>query len=81
MTRQQEAERKERERRRKRETLEAQITLLRKQFEMEEEEAEISAAQDFSKAELNAENRRAMARSRKADTGDGSTRPKKLSKI
>jgi len=70
MTRQQEAERKERERQRKREALEAQITLLRKQFEMEEEEAEISAAQDFSKEELNAENRQAMARSRKADTSE-----------
>lgn len=81
MMRQQEAERKERERRRKREALEARIALLRKQFEMDEEEAEISTAQDFSKEKLNAENRQAMARSRKADTGDGSTRPKKVSKI
>jgi circadian clock protein KaiC len=80
MMRQQEAERKERERRRKREALEARIGLLRQQFEMDEEEAEISSAQDFSQEKQNTENRQAMARSRKADT-DGSTRPKKVSKI
>jgi circadian clock protein KaiC len=81
MMRQQEAERKERERRRKREVLEARITSLRKEFEMDEEEAEISSAQDSSKEKQSAENRQAMARSRKADTADGSTRPKKVSKI
>ena len=79
--RKQEPERKERERRRKREALEAQIALLRKQFDMEEEEAEVSTAQNFSKEEQNAEDRRAMARSRKADAADGSTRPTKVSKI
>jgi hypothetical protein len=60
--------------------LEARIGLLRQQFEMDEEEAEISSAQDFSQEKQNTENRQAMARSRKADT-DGSTRPKKVSKI
>src|SRR5579859_6191667 len=80
-TRQQETAHRLAELERTRRNLEARITLLRKQFEMEEEEAEISAAQNFSKEELNTENRQAMARSRKADTGDGSTRPKKLSKI
>ena len=80
MLRQQEAERKERERRRKREALEAQIALLRKQFEMDEEEAEISSAQDSSKEKQHSEDRQAMARSRRADTGDGFPRPKKVSK-
>ena len=80
LMRQQEGARKDRERRRKREALEAQIALLRQQFEMDEEEAEISSAQDSSKEKQNAEDRRAMARSRKADTGDGFPHPKRALK-
>ncbi|HUD56827.1 MAG TPA: ATPase domain-containing protein [Terracidiphilus sp.] len=67
MVRQQEAERKQRELQRKREALEARIVALRKEFELEEEEAETSNTQDVSREKLIAENREAMARSRRSD--------------
>ncbi len=73
--RRQDAERKDRERIRKRELLEARIAALRKEFEMEEEEAETYVAQEVSREKLIAENREAMARSRHADrTKDGTVR-------
>jgi circadian clock protein KaiC len=65
--REEEAERKERERTRKREALEARIAALRKDFESEEEEAERDITQDMDREKLIAENREAMARSRRAD--------------
>jgi circadian clock protein KaiC len=67
LVRRQDAERKDRERIRKRELLEARIAALRKEFEMEEAEAETSNAQEVSREKLVAENREAMARSRHAD--------------
>ncbi len=69
--RQQEASRRERDRMRKREALEARIEALRKEFEVEEEEAETSGAQDISREKIIAENRAAMARSRQADGMNG----------
>ena len=74
--RQQEAQRKERERTRKREALEARIAALRKEFEVEEEEAATSASQDVSREKVIAENREAMSRSRQADLAKGSAVPK-----
>ena len=74
--RQQEAQRKERERTRKREALEARIAALRKEFEVEEEEAATSASQDVSREKVIAENREAMSRSRQADMVKGSALPK-----
>ena len=74
--RQQEAQRKERERTRKREALEARIAALRKEFEVEEEEAATSASQDVSREKVIAENREAMSRSRQADMVKGSAAPK-----
>jgi circadian clock protein KaiC len=74
--RQQEAQRKERERTRKREALEARIAALRKEFEVEEEEAATSASQDVSREKVIAENREAMSRSRQADLAKGSALPK-----
>jgi circadian clock protein KaiC len=74
--RQQEAERKDRERIRKRELLEARIAALRKEFEVEEEEAESSSAQESSREKLMTENREAMARSRHADRVKEATVPK-----
>jgi circadian clock protein KaiC len=71
LTRQQEAERRDRDRMRKREALEARIAALRKEFEVEEREAEVSGAQEMSREELSAKDREAMARSRKADATDG----------
>ena len=76
VVRQQEAERKDRERIRKRELLEARIAALRKEFEMEEEEAESSSAQESSREKLMTENREAMARSRHADRVKEATVPK-----
>ena len=46
LERQQEAERRDRDRTRKREALEARIAALRKEFEVEEAEAETFSAQD-----------------------------------
>jgi circadian clock protein KaiC len=74
--RQQEAQRKERERTRKREALEARIAALRKEFEVEEEEAATSASQGVSREKVIAENREAMSRSRQADMVKGSALPK-----
>jgi circadian clock protein KaiC len=71
LARQQEAERRDRDRMRKREALEARIAALRKEFEVEEREAEVSGAQEMSREELSAKDREAMARSRKADATDG----------
>jgi circadian clock protein KaiC len=73
MVRQQEVERKDRARMRKRELLEARIAALRKEFEMEEEDAEISSAQESWRARIASENREAMARSRHADRGKDGT--------
>jgi len=67
LVRRQDAERKDRERICKRELLEARIAALRKEFEMEEAEAESNNAQEVSREKLVAENREAMARSRHAD--------------
>jgi len=77
VARQQEAERKERDRTRKREALEARIAALRKDFEVEEEEAQTSEGQDALREELMAANREAMARSRKADVANGSSSRKR----
>jgi circadian clock protein KaiC len=71
VARQQEAGRRERDRTRKREALEARIEALRKEFEVEEDEADTSGAQDVSREEIIAENRAAMARSRQADGVNG----------
>src|ERR1700722_5448547 len=67
LVRQEDADRKERERNRKREALEARIEALRKEFEADEEEAKRSIAEDSDRERLIAENRDAMARSRRAD--------------
>ncbi len=79
LARQQEAERRERDRIRRREALEARIQALRKEFEIEEDEAARLAVEDVSREKLVTENRAAMARSRHADAGDGSARPRKRS--
>jgi circadian clock protein KaiC len=71
VARQQEAGRRERDRTRKREALEARIEALRKEFDVEEDEADTSGAQDVSREEIIAENRAAMARSRQADGVNG----------
>jgi circadian clock protein KaiC len=67
LERQQDAERKGRERARKRELLEARIAALRKEFEMEQEEAEADNAQEVLRQKVIAQDREAMARSRHAD--------------
>jgi len=78
LARQQDAERKDRDRMRKREALEARIAALRKEFEVEEAEAEAASLQDASREEMIADNREAMSRSRQADLvrngGDGKPR-------
>jgi len=67
LERQQEAERKGRERERKRELLEARIAALRKEFEIDQEEAEADSAQEVLRQKVIAQDREAMARSRHAD--------------
>ncbi len=64
---QHDAERKDRDRTRKREALEARISALRKEFEVEEAEAETASAQDVSREAVVEKNREAMSRSRQAD--------------
>lgn len=81
MMRQEKFERKERERTRKREALEARIAALRKDFEAEEDEAELDISQDLDREQMVAENREAMARSRKADVDKiGVSRSRKKAK-
>jgi circadian clock protein KaiC len=67
LARRQDAERKDRDRIRKREALEARIAALRKEFAVEEAEAETSTLEDVSREEMIAENREVMSRSRQAD--------------
>jgi circadian clock protein KaiC len=65
--RQEESERRLRERARKRDALEARIAALRKEFEIEEEEAETLSAQQEAQEEAIRANAQTMARSRRAD--------------
>ena len=67
LARKQEAERRDRDRMRRREALEARVASLRKEFEVEEAEAENLASEDVSREEFIAENRQAMSRSRQGD--------------
>ena len=69
LERQQEAEFRERERVRKREALEARIDALRKEFEIQEDAAVRLETLEGARQRVTEENREAMARSRKADTG------------
>ena len=70
LIRQQEAERKDRELGRKREALEARISALRKEFEVEQAEAQAADGEEKKRERALAESRTAMARSRKADAAD-----------
>jgi circadian clock protein KaiC len=74
--RQQEADRRERDRVRKREALEARIIALRKEFEIEEVEAQTTTAQEVSRETIIVENREAMSRSRQSDLVKGGTSTK-----
>jgi circadian clock protein KaiC len=70
----QEEERKQRERERKREALEAKIVALRKEFDVEDAEASLSASEERSRRERLEDDRQTMATSRGADTGNGNSR-------
>jgi circadian clock protein KaiC len=78
--RQQGVELRERERQRKREALEARIEALRKEFEIEEEEAARLEVLEVAREETINENRQAMARSRRADAGNGVKASRKASR-
>src|SRR6202522_2947377 len=78
LARQQDAERRNRDRTRKREVLEARIVALRKEFELDEAEAETSSAQDLSREEMITADREAMSRSRQADVVKGGGVAKRL---
>ncbi len=67
LARKQEAERRDRDRMRRREALEARVASLRKEFEVEEAEAENLTSEEVSREEFIAENRQAMSRSRQGD--------------
>jgi circadian clock protein KaiC len=79
LARRQDAERKERDRMRKREALEARISALRKEFEVEEAEAEAARVEDITREGTISGDREAMSRSRQADlnkNGDTAKRRK-----
>ena len=67
LARRQGAERNQRKRMRKREALEARIAALRKEFEVEETEAEAARAEDVLREEMIADDREAISRNRQAD--------------
>jgi hypothetical protein len=71
LTRQQELTTKQLEQKRKREALEARILALRKEFEAEEEDAALMTTLAMAREAVIGEARDAMARSRKADVGNG----------
>jgi circadian clock protein KaiC len=72
--RRQSAQAKQRERVRKRAALEARIEALRKEFESEETESEVSTAEDGERERAAAADREAMKRSRRGDNGIGAPR-------
>jgi circadian clock protein KaiC len=67
LARRQDAERRDRDRIRKREALEARIAVLRKEFEVEDAEAETASVEYGLRKEMIAHNREAISRSRQAD--------------
>ena len=70
LERRQEAERRQRDLTRKREALEARITALRKEFEVEQEESATVGAEEIASEKFMADSREAMARSRRADQNE-----------
>ncbi len=79
LARREEVERRERDRNRKREAMEARILALRKEFEVEEEKAEMLGEQETSRETAIAQNREAIARSRGADA-EKAQRPERKSR-
>jgi len=77
LARRQEAERKDRDRTRKREALEARIMAMRKEFELEEEEADRIISQELDQERRLTDDRAIMAESRRADADNGSARKRK----
>jgi circadian clock protein KaiC len=77
LERRQEAERRQRDLTRKREALEARITALRKEFEVEQEESATVGAEAIAREKFLADSREAMARSRRADQSEGIVSTKK----
>jgi circadian clock protein KaiC len=67
LARRQDAERNQRKRIQKREALEARIAALRKEFEVEETEAEAARAEDVLREEMITDDREAISRNRQAD--------------
>ncbi len=76
LIRSEETERRERERARKRDALEARIAALRKEFAVEEEEAERNVVEDSTREKLLSADREAMSRSRQADVAKVPSRKK-----
>jgi len=76
LQRRQDAERRTRERRRKREALEARISALRKEFEVEEEEVETIGTEDSVRENVIAADREALTRRRQAAGVKSSIAPK-----
>ena len=81
VARRQEMELRERERQRKREALELRIEALRKEFEIEEEEAARLEVLEVTREKTVNEDRQAIARSRGADAGDGVKASRKASRV
>ncbi len=80
LARRQEMELRERERQRKREALEARIEVLRKEFEIEEEEAARLEVLEVTREKTVNQDRQAIARSRGADVGNGVKSSRKASR-
>ena len=77
LVREQESESKKRERERKRQAMEAQIAVLRAEFEVEQVEATKTMGQDQTRAGVLAGDRVKMARLRQGDAIVAEKRPKK----
>ena len=67
LVREQQLERRQRDRERKREVLEARITAMRKEFEIEGEELQRAIDEELTKESVLSQERQAMALKRKAD--------------
>jgi circadian clock protein KaiC len=67
LAREQELQRRRRERERKREALEARITAMRKEFEIEDEESQRAIGEGLTRESVLAQDRQAMALKRKGD--------------
>lgn len=76
LIRKQEVERKQRDLERKQQLLQSQITMLRTQFEAEEEEIKMAITQEKTREEVISQGRKQLSEKRKSDAAGGSLKLK-----